>query len=190
MESASDGQISFYTQLQLPSKNGTQLITIKIDSGAQVNTIPLSKYQKLFPHKINDSRYPKPSSLSPTAHTWMSHGGSPKPFLGHFIAGVHHAMQPRSYPIYFFMFEDSTSPQILLSYATSESLGIFEFKVPNLASVSQIDDLSVPSSPTHSGKRKTAKCIIFSDPFVWLEQPHSAPLPQGLSGKRKTVSCR
>ena len=42
---------------------------VKIDPGAQVNTIALSKYQKFFLHKISNSRYPKPSSLSPTAHT-------------------------------------------------------------------------------------------------------------------------
>ena len=156
----------------------------KIDTGAQVNTIPLSKYQKLFPHKINDSRYPKPSSLSPTAHTWMSHNGSPKPFLGHFVAEVQHATEPRSYPTCFYVFEGSTSCQILLSYVTSERLGILEFKVPNLAATSQIDDLNVLSSPTPSSKRKTTKSVTFCDPLVHLDQLCSTSSPQGLSGMR------
>ena len=166
MESASDGQISFYTWLQLPTKNETQLMTIKIDPGTQVNIILLSKYQKLFPHKINDSRYHKPSSLSPTAHTWMSHDSSPNPFIEHFVTKVQHAMQPKLYPTCFYVFEDSTSPQILLSSVTLERLGILEFQVPSLAATSQIDDLHVPSSPTPSSKRKTTKSITFSDPLV------------------------
>ena len=29
-------------------------------------------------------------------------------------------MIPRSYPVHFYVFEDATSPQILLSYATLE----------------------------------------------------------------------
>ena len=79
-----NNQVSFYTRFQLTTKNGTKLMTMKIDSGAQVNTIPLSRYQKLFPQKVDETRYPKPSSLSPTAHIWISHDGKPKTFLGHF----------------------------------------------------------------------------------------------------------
>ena len=92
----------------------------------------------------------------PTAHTWISHDGSPKPFLGHFVAEFKHASEPRSYPICFYVFEDANSPQILLSKATSERLGIIAFKVPNLATTSQVDDLSMPSFPTPSGMKKTA----------------------------------
>ena len=33
----------------------------------------------------------------------------------------------------FYVFEDTTSPPILLSYAASERLGIIKFKVPNEA---------------------------------------------------------
>ena len=49
MEWASDGQVSFYTHLMVPTKNGTMSMMVKIDPGAQVNTIPLSRYWKLFP---------------------------------------------------------------------------------------------------------------------------------------------
>ena len=68
-ESVSDSQLSFYTRLQLPTYDGTKLMTIKIDPGVQVNTMPLIKYHKLFPQKVDDSRFPKPNALSPTAHT-------------------------------------------------------------------------------------------------------------------------
>ena len=86
-------------------------------------------------------------------------------------------MQPRSYPMCFYVFEDSTSPQILLSYVTLERLGILEFKVPNLAATSQIEDFSVPTSPTPSGKGRLLK----ASPSVTT---------QGLSNKRKTTSLQ
>ena len=114
---------------------------VKINPGAQVNTIPLSGYCTLFPTKLNKSRYPKANVLHPTAHTWMSHDGLPKPFLGHFMADVKHASEPRIYPTCFYMFEDTTSLQILLSYVTSERLGTVTFKIPNLAAMSQVDNL-------------------------------------------------
>ena len=69
----------------------------------------------------------------PTHHTWISQDGLPKPFLGHFIIEVAHAKEPRMYPIRFYVFEDVINPQILLSYATLERLGIITFQGPNLA---------------------------------------------------------
>ena len=109
----------------LPTKNGAKSMIMKIDPGAQVvNTIPLSRYGKLFPHKMIESRYPKPGTLILTSYFWISHDGKPQPFLGHFIAKVNHAMLPRSYPTHFYVFEDTISPQILLSCATSECLEI------------------------------------------------------------------
>ena len=44
-------------------------MTVKIDSGAQVNTIPLSKYHKLFPKKLKKFKYPKAKALLTTKHT-------------------------------------------------------------------------------------------------------------------------
>ena len=44
--------------------------------------IPLSRYWNLFPQKVDETRSPKLNLLSPTAHTWISHDGKPKPFLG------------------------------------------------------------------------------------------------------------
>ena len=164
-------------------------MTIKIYPGGQVKTILLSKYCKLFPHKVDDSRFPKPDALSPKTHTWMLHVGSPKPCLGHFVAEVKHAHEPRLYLTCFYMFKDATSPQILLSYVTSERLGILEFKVLNLTATSQVDDLSVPTSPTPSGMRKTAKSVTFCDPFMDMAQLYNSTCsPTGHSSMRKTTS--
>ena len=146
-EKASDGHTAFYTQLQLPSHDGMKHMTVKIDSGAQVNTIPLSKYHTLFPPKLKKSRFPKAKALLPTAHTWISQDGSPKPFLGHFVTDVRQASEPRPYPTWFYMFEDATSPHILFSYATLERLGIIAFNVPNLAATSWVDNIAVSTSP-------------------------------------------
>ena len=58
-EKASDGQTTFYTRLQLPSHDGMKHVTVKIDPGAQVNSIPLSKYCILFPPKIIQVQIPQ-----------------------------------------------------------------------------------------------------------------------------------
>ena len=162
-ESASNGQVAFYTHLHLPAQNGTKAMTVKIDPGTQVNTIPLSRYHVLYPNKLTKSRYSKAKALLPTHHTCISHNGSPKPFLGHFIVKVSHATKPNMYPIHFYIFEDTTAPHILLSYATSERLGIISFQVPNLAATTKIDYVPLPPP---SSQRKTAKCVTFWDPII------------------------
>ena len=144
-ERASDGQVAFYTHLDLPAQSGTKTMVVKIDPGAQVNTIPLSRYCTLFPNHLNKSRYPKAKALMPTGHTWISHNGLPQPFLGHFIVEVAHAKEPRTYPIRFYVFEDATNPPNLLSYATLERLGIVQFQVPNLAATHSLDQVSSPN---------------------------------------------
>ena len=149
--------------LQLPAWDGTKTMTIKIDPGAQVNTMPLSRCQTLFPKKLTKSRYPKSKALMPTHHTWISHDGLPKPFLGHFIVDVSHATEPKMYPICFYVFEDNTSPHILLSYATLERLGIISFQVPSLAATTSTDHVPLPPP---SDKRKTTKQVTFADPIA------------------------
>ena len=48
-ERASSSQVSFYTSLQLPTKNSTKLMTVKIDPGAQVIIIPWAGIRSLPP---------------------------------------------------------------------------------------------------------------------------------------------
>ena len=138
-------------------------MVVKIDPDAQVNTIPLSRYCTLYPNCLNKSRYPKAKSLMPTNHTWMSHDGLPKPFLGHFITEVSHAKEPRTYPIRFYVFEDATNPPNLLSYATLERLGIVQFQVPNLAATHPLDQVAVQNP---SGKRKDCQTSHLSGPYL------------------------
>ena len=88
----------------------------------------------------------------PTHHTWISHNGSPKPFLGHFIVELMHAEEPRMYPIQCYDCEDATNPHILLSYTTSERLGIVSFQVPNLAATHSIDQVVLPDPPAARGR--------------------------------------
>ena len=159
-------------------------MVVKIDPGAQVNTIPLSRYHTLSPNKLTKSRYPKAQSLMPTHHTMISHDGSPKPFLGHFIVEVAHVKEPRMYPIRFYVFEDATHPQILLSYATPEWLGIITFQVPNLAAIHSLDHVAVQ---TPSCKKKTAKQVTFQDPISMIEGSHTSSNPPDLMPSTYTI---
>ena len=161
MERASDGQVAFFTCLILPAQSGTKTMIVKIDPGTQVNTIPLRRYCTLYHNKLNKSRFPRAKTLMPTHYTWISHDGSPKPFLGHVIVEVAHAKEPRMYPIRFYVFEDITNPQILLSYATLEMLGIITVQVPNLAATHPLYHVAVQTHP--SSKRKTTKQVTFQE---------------------------
>ena len=119
----------------------------------------------------------------------MSHNSSPKPFLGHLLADVKHASEPRMYPTHFYVFEDTTSAQILRSYVTLDKLGIVAFKVPKLAATSQVDNLSIPTSQTPSGLRKTTKTVTFLGPIV-EDAPSqcNTPSPTSHHGRWKTAS--
>ena len=150
-------------------------MVVKIDPSAQANTIPLSRYCTLFPNCLKKSRYPKAKALMPTHHTWISHDGSPQPFLGHFVVEIAHAKEPRMYPIRLYVFEDATNPPNLLSYATSERLGIVQFQVPNLAATHSLDQLAVQ---TPGGKRKTAKQVTLQDPISETEGSYTSSNPQ------------
>ena len=161
-------------------------MVVKIDPGTQVNTIPLSRYFTLYPHKLTKSRFPKTKSLMPTHHTWISHDGSPKPFLGHFIVEDAHAKESSIYPIRFYVFEDATNPHILLSYATLERLGIVSFQVPNLVTTHSLDQVTIHKTP--SGKRKTTKQVTFQDPISETVGSHTCSNPpDSCCGERKTT---
>ena len=183
-ERASNGQVAFYTCLDLPAQSGTKTMAVKIDPGTQVNTSPLSRYCTLFPNCLNKSRYPKAKALMPTGHTRISHDGLPQPFLGHFIVEVAHAKEPRTYPVRFYVFEDTTNPPNL-SYATLERLGIVQFQVPNLAATHSLDQVAVQ---TPGSKRKTDKQVTFQDPISKTEGSHTnSNPPDNCHGKRKTT---
>ena len=61
-----DGHRSFHTMLQLVTKQGCKFLPVKVDLGANVNTIPLSHYKSLFPkHFTQDGTLKKHSSEAP-----------------------------------------------------------------------------------------------------------------------------
>ena len=114
------------------TKQGSKPILVKVDPGADVNTVPLSKYRKLFPTHFMKAGNLKQKILHPTRHTWRAHiHETPQQFLGFFIADIHHKTTADVLPVRFYVFKDITSPKILLSYAASEKLGIVKFQIPN-----------------------------------------------------------
>ena len=52
MDVASDGHASFHTTLQMVPKQGSKPLPVKVDPGADMNTIPLTKYRNFFQHTL------------------------------------------------------------------------------------------------------------------------------------------
>ena len=87
---ASNGHTSFHTMLQVDTKQGAKSISVKVDPGAEVNTIPLSQYRKLFKKNFTKAGNIKNNVVHPTSHLWSSHDSKPQQFLGYFIINIHH----------------------------------------------------------------------------------------------------
>ena len=144
----SDGHTSFDTTLQMVTKQGSKPLPVKVDPDADVNTIPLTKYRKLFPAHFAKAGNLKQKALHRTRHTWTVYDETPQQFLDYFIADIHHKMKPEVLPIRFYVFKDTTSPKILLSYAASERLGIVKFQIPNEATSIALDTISMKKHVT------------------------------------------
>ena len=167
-DTASDGKTSFHTMLQMITKQGCKSLPVKIDPGAEINTIPLSKYKKLFPAHFMKSGNLKSKALHPTTCKWTAHDMTPQKFLGYFIADIQHKTLPDVLQVRFFIFKDNTLPKILLSYAASIRLGTIEFKVPNKAPSVALDAIT-----------EARKHITFSTPlhsYVHKHQHNNPPL--------------
>ena len=134
------------------TKQGSKQILVKVDPGADVNTVPLSKYRKLFPTHFMKAGNLKQKILHPTRHIWRAHDETPQQFLGFFIADIHHKTTSDILLVRFYVFMDTTSPKILLSYAVSEKLGIVKFQIPN-------------KTPTAVDAITTKKCVTFRTPI-------------------------
>ena len=134
------------------TKQGSKPILVKVNPGADVNTVPLSKYRKLFPTHFTKAGNLKQKILHPTRHTWGAHDEIPQQFLGFFIADIHHKTTSDVLPVRFYVFKDTTSPEILLSYASSEKLGIVKFQIPN-------------ETPTAVDANTTQICVTFRTPI-------------------------
>ena len=94
MDVASDGHTSFHTTLQMVTKQGSKPLPVKVDPGADVNTIPLTKYRKLFPVHFTKAGNLKQKALHPTRHAWTVHDETHQQFLGYFIADIYHKTIP------------------------------------------------------------------------------------------------
>lgn len=48
-----------YINIKLPNRNGTHRLRIKVDTGAQGNTLPISTFRRMFPEKLTTDGCPK-----------------------------------------------------------------------------------------------------------------------------------
>ena len=164
---ASDGHRLFHTMLQLITKQGCKSLPVKVDPGADVNTIPLSHYKTLFPKHFNKDGNLKQNTLRSTTCTWSLHDGHTQHFLGYFTIDIQHKMTPNVIPISLYIFEDSTRLFRLLSYPTSIHLGIMELKVPNEASSHTLVN-SITNNPD-------VKQVSFSNPLHYSMTAKKTP---------------
>ena len=130
-DTALDGHTAFHTTLQVITSQGCKNLQAKVDPGADCSTIPLSHFRSAFPKHFTKSGALKKNALQPTYATWSAHDGQRKHFSGYLVLNIQHKTTPQILPIKFYVFEDHTSPDILLSYAASSRLGIVQFTVPN-----------------------------------------------------------
>ena len=131
---APDGQTLSIPPHQMVKKQGCKPLPVKVDSGADINTIPLTCYKTIFPQHFTKIGHLKKNVLRSTASTWSLHDGQKKKFLEFFTIDIQHKTLPKVIPLSFYIFEDTTNPSSLLSDSTSIHLGIVEFKIPNEAS--------------------------------------------------------
>ena len=148
MDVAPHGQTSFHATLQMVTKQGSKSLPVKVDPHADVNTIPLTKYRKLFPAHFTKAGNLKQKALHPTRHMWTVHDETPQQFLGYFMADIHHKTQPVVLHTRFYIFKDNTSPKICLSYVASERLHIVKFQIPNEAPSIALDTINTKKHVT------------------------------------------
>ena len=156
---APDGQMSFHTTLQMVTKQGCKPLPVKVDPGADINTIPLTRYKTIFPQHFTRDGHLKKNALQSTASTWSPHDGQRKHFKGFFTVDIQHKTLPKLIPVSFYVFQDTTNPHLLLSYSPSVHLGIVEFKIPNEAKAN-----AMVSSITNI---RSNKKVSFKDPLCY-----------------------
>ena len=118
-DTAIDEQTSFHTTLQIITSQGSKPLHVKVDPGAECSSIPLSHFHKAFPKHFTKSGALKKSVLKPMWMTWSAHNGTCQNFLGYIVLDIQHKTLPQVLPCKFYVFEDSTSPDIPLSYPAS-----------------------------------------------------------------------
>ena len=62
--------------IKLPNRNGIHKLRLKIDTGAQGNTLPVSTFRRMFPEKLDADGFPnikKPNNLSTKTYSIQRH---------------------------------------------------------------------------------------------------------------------
>ena len=72
-DTTSDGHTSFHTTLEIVTNKDSKPLSIKMDLGAGVNMISLSRYHKLFPKHFTKAGSLKQNTLQTATHTWVCH---------------------------------------------------------------------------------------------------------------------
>ena len=149
-----DGQTSFHRTLQVITSQGSKPLHVK---GAECSSIPCPISTKHFPNTSQSLE-----SLKPMWMIWSAHDGACQNFLGYILLDIQHKILSQVLPCKFYIFEDSTSPDILLSYHASSRLGIVQYTVPNKAPInypSMID--------TIKNSKTVTSLVIPSKTFLW-----------------------
>ena len=62
--------------IRLTSRPGAHKLELKVDTGAQVNTLPLRTYRRMFPNSLNGDGNPKHNALNQTSITLTAYNGT------------------------------------------------------------------------------------------------------------------
>ena len=180
-----DGHTAFHTTLQIVTSQGCKHLQVKVDPGADSSIIPLSRFCSAFPKHFTKSGALKKSALQLTYATWSAHDGKHRHILGYIVLNIQHKTTPQILPIKFYVFEDQTNPEILLSYAASSRLGIVQFTVSNKTPVNcplWINTITQIKTVTFSQHQEDASQNPHNDrdstPKSIIKQPledHSSP---------------
>ena len=150
---AIDGHTSFHTTIQVITSQGCKPLHVKVNPGASCSSIPLSHFHEAFPKFFTKSETLQKTAIKATWMTWPAHDGTCQNFLGYIVLDIQHKTLPQVLPCKFYVFEDFTSPDILLSYPTSSRLGVEEFTVPNKVPINfpaMIDTITSSKTVTFS----------------------------------------
>ena len=62
--------------IKLTSRLGTHKLELKVDTGAQANTLPLRTYRRMFPNSLNGDGNPKHDALNQTSNILTAYNGT------------------------------------------------------------------------------------------------------------------
>ena len=81
-EEKEDDELFATLDIKLPERKGTDLLTAKVDTGAQGNLLPMRVFRRMFPKSLNAEGFPKPGTTTPRRTTLVAYNGSVIPQYG------------------------------------------------------------------------------------------------------------